>query len=691
MNARTLEIFIDNIQQNSGEFLNRKSKIKHRFSENLTAVDFLNPFIESLLGLENPNPIKERKIIPTENTNSESKILGNEQQEAKGKRLNINSENVVQFSQPTISHLKFSKIIEPRHTDKSLEPNSKDEILQNRLNSITILAYSSKAFSPEEEGAVHLKNEDRKNLLFSQTPSISEVSNFSPKSNRIFDESKTFETYHQYLPKDRVSDEDFAGNLEAKGIYDKEILDSSKETTGNGRKADGFIKPKEKVVDVVVKRLLKTSVSVGEIETNKKNPNECASSIPDKISGGQGLKNERKFEQVEREQVSQQNNKAINSNKLVLNELAKESSASKQELGYKNTKKVFPVLNNNFSSYGNHKLSLSEVAKQISQSSDNVFLRMFNSFNSKTETNSSFSDMLNTFVLNSPRDIDFSKPVVKIEKGKEINQNIPSVFQSIIDNETSESLEKSERPNQKLNLIDQNYLKNEQLNQDVDKNQINNFSDNQHKFEQRDKTEQKPVEKSTNYISNFDKTTEPEPSKVSTLNQLNSQVKFESELTKETLKPSANIHIARISELPQKISSFVESVNQFPARAEITLSPKSLGMVIVDITVVNNEVKVMFKTETKEAQQILESQIGTLKDKLASLGFDKQNFEFVNQSEGNLLSGFANYRNEGRNEEENLRRQFLRSFANLRTKNENYFENIWRENDFQHQSSERQW
>jgi flagellar hook-length control protein FliK len=143
--------------------------------------------------------------------------------------------------------------------------------------------------------------------------------------------------------------------------------------------------------------------------------------------------------------------------------------------------------------------------------------------------------------------------------------------------------------------------------------------------------------------------------------------------------------------LPQKISSFVESVNQFPARAEITLSPKSLGMVIVDITVVNNEVKVMFKTETKEAQQILESQIGTLKDKLASLGFDKQNFEFVNQSEGNLLSGFANYRNEGRNEEENLRRQFLRSFANLRTKNENYFENIWRENDFQHQSSERQW
>jgi flagellar hook-length control protein FliK len=234
--------------------------------------------------------------------------------------------------------------------------------------------------------------------------------------------------------------------------------------------------------------------------------------------------------------------------------------------------------------------------------------------------------MLNTFVLNSPRDIDFSKP-----------------------------------------------------------------SDNQHKFEQRDKTEQKPVEKSTNYISNFDKTTEPEPSKVSTLNQLNSQVKFESELTKETLKPSANIHIARISELPQKISSFVESINQFPARAEITLSPKSLGMVIVDITVVNNEVKVMFKTETKEAQQILESQIGTLKDKLASLGFDKQNFEFVNHSEGNLLSGFANYRNEGRNEEENLRRQFLRSFANLRTKNENYFENIWRENDFQHQSSERQW
>ena len=484
MNARTLENFIDNIQQNSGEFLNQKSKIKHRFSEDLTAVDFLNPFIESLLGLENPSHIKEGKITSSENTNSESEILRYEKQKTHG------------------------------------------------INQII-----------------------------------------------------------KYL-------EDF-----------------------------------------------------GE------------------------------------EQISKQ----INSNKLVLNELAKESSASKQELGYKNTKKVFPVLNNNFSSYGNHKFSLSEVAKQISQSSDNVFLKMFNSFNSKTETNSSFSDMLNTFVLNSPRDIDFSKPVVKIEKGKEINQNIPSVFQSIIDNETSESLEKSERPNQKLNLIDQNYLKNEQLNRDVDKSQINNFSDNQHKFEQRDKSEQKPVEKSTNYISNFDKTTEPEPSKVSTLNQLNSQVKFESELTKETLKPSANIHIARISELPQKISSFVESVNQFPARAEITLSPKSLGMVIVDITVVNNEVKVMFKTETKEAQQILESQIGTLKDKLASLGFDKQNFEFVNHSEGNLLSGFANYRNEGRNEEENLRRQFLRSFANLRTKNEKYFENIWRENDYQHQSSERQW
>ena len=553
MKARMLDSNIDNIQQNTGGFLTRKSKIRHSSTEVFTLLNFLNPFIESLLVLKSPN--QKENSISLESNQTDLKFFDEGQKNTFESKLKINVE-------------------------------SEGQILHS----------------------FHIMNQ------IGQMKKVSAAANES--------------------------------SVETDSIYDSKANKSIDITNGSSR------------------------------DTNRE------SSKVGLVANNQG------------EKVRQSKHSSVNSKNFILNELVSRAYIPYQKTNIKRTDKVFPILNNNLSSYDKHTQSLL-TATMILKQADSDTTTFFYPKGSENVSIGFYPNGFNPIILNKTEKLGVSELMPKRSQGLEMVGNLPnsvrqnSSIQLISIFKTIDLVEKQNILNQKNILNNQGLQNFEDTNLDREKFKINNISNEEYKFEQRDKSEQKAVEKSTNYNGNFSKVSDVEQNKVLSLHQSNRQVIIENEPTKEIIKPRENIILARISELPSKISSIVETVTQFPAKAEILLNPKTLGIVIVDITVVNNEVKVMFKTETKEAKQMIEGQIGLLKEKLASLGFEKQNFDFVYQSEDKPFSGFGSNRNESRTEEEILRRQFVRSFAIFNQKNETNFESIWRENDFQHQSSER--
>ena len=59
----------------------------------------------------------------------------------------------------------------------------------------------------------------------------------------------------------------------------------------------------------------------------------------------------------------------------------------------------------------------------------------------------------------------------------------------------------------------------------------------------------------------------------------------------------------------------------------MTLNPKALGKVFVEIKVIENVAKINFKTEAKEVMKALETQIDVLSTKLNEIGVSTESVE----------------------------------------------------------------
>ncbi|MCX7880831.1 MAG: flagellar hook-length control protein FliK, partial [Ignavibacteria bacterium] len=115
--------------------------------------------------------------------------------------------------------------------------------------------------------------------------------------------------------------------------------------------------------------------------------------------------------------------------------------------------------------------------------------------------------------------------------------------------------------------------------------------------------------------------------------------------------------------LPSKVVNLIQTAKEFPLRAEIHLSPKSLGSIFVEINIINEKLDIMFKAENKDTLQILESQVVLLREKLTSLGFEKQNFAFtLNNEKEPEFTGYSNSKHHS-HEERTLLKEFIRSFG----------------------------
>lgn len=124
--------------------------------------------------------------------------------------------------------------------------------------------------------------------------------------------------------------------------------------------------------------------------------------------------------------------------------------------------------------------------------------------------------------------------------------------------------------------------------------------------------------------------------------------------------------LSRYYEIPSKIASILNSRIELPARAEIHLQPRSLGMVVVIITARRNLVDITMRVKDQGTWKALETQIAPLREKLSQLGFEETNIDLqLSQWINSQMQNQA----ENKGEDYQLRRNFLRSFVQLR-KNE---------------------
>ncbi len=147
-----------------------------------------------------------------------------------------------------------------------------------------------------------------------------------------------------------------------------------------------------------------------------------------------------------------------------------------------------------------------------------------------------------------------------------------------------------------------------------------------------------------------------------------------SEPSKVDYQSHSRIFYSRLEEIPQNIASMLNSSIEFPARAEIVLNPKAFGMIIVEVNASKNKVEVMFNVQDKEILKMLESQTTVLREKLQNAGFDNQNIDLQYKSFDKEEATYQ-WKQEQKQSEQDLMRDFIRSFAYLKGNNEFDFEN----------------
>lgn len=125
-------------------------------------------------------------------------------------------------------------------------------------------------------------------------------------------------------------------------------------------------------------------------------------------------------------------------------------------------------------------------------------------------------------------------------------------------------------------------------------------------------------------------------------------------------------------------------VNNLPANsisnARISLSPPSLGKIIIAVRLINDNLSLNIKVENKDVLRIIENQIPYLRDKLQLAGIKVENFELNSNNDKPIDYQNNNYtKQHNNNQKDNLMREFIRTFRefnlNELDRNDTEFEN----------------
>lgn len=101
--------------------------------------------------------------------------------------------------------------------------------------------------------------------------------------------------------------------------------------------------------------------------------------------------------------------------------------------------------------------------------------------------------------------------------------------------------------------------------------------------------------------------------------------------------------------------------------ARIMLNPRSLGDITLRITMIGNNVKLYIKADKSEAAEHIDRQLPLLKERMVDSGLKVEQV-IIESSETDHLAN--NKEQNNRNEQEELRRQFVKSFGRIAAKEE---------------------
>ncbi|ROL57649.1 flagellar hook-length control protein FliK [Bacteroidetes/Chlorobi group bacterium Naka2016] len=223
-----------------------------------------------------------------------------------------------------------------------------------------------------------------------------------------------------------------------------------------------------------------------------------------------------------------------------------------------------------------------------------------------------------------------------------------------------------------------------QHNENLIKSKVDGSNISENKIQHNEKTKHSFVDNSTNKEEKETKLNIKNNHKEIYLGNINHQKSELSKIVEEFVTTNQKANPLRLSDLPSKVVSLVQNAKEFPIKAEISLQPKWLGTLVVEISVVNDKVEIMFKSENKETLHTLENKVSILKEKLNNNGFEKHSLVFNYQNEEKGASEWNFARGNNRQQDENLRREFLNSFTRLKTKNESFENYLWLSNGSQH-------
>ena len=113
--------------------------------------------------------------------------------------------------------------------------------------------------------------------------------------------------------------------------------------------------------------------------------------------------------------------------------------------------------------------------------------------------------------------------------------------------------------------------------------------------------------------------------------------------------PKSLTYISKLSELSNKISTIVnKSADGETSIARINLTPKTLGTLVVEISQSKDDLKIIINAESKDVANLIEQNIGGLKEKLINQGINSQNIEL----NINVQTQTATLMNKGENRED---------------------------------------
>lgn len=151
------------------------------------------------------------------------------------------------------------------------------------------------------------------------------------------------------------------------------------------------------------------------------------------------------------------------------------------------------------------------------------------------------------------------------------------------------------------------------------------------------------------------------------LNQLNT-AKFDQILnqTKDTGKVLSYSNI-KLEEFENVAKTMIKSaMPNGSAKAQLTLTPKSLGTVFVELAISDNVVTMNIKTETNEAAKALEKQIHALKDKFALQGLQADNITIKTNENTETDLTQNGFTKNNQSDEQKEKRNFVLQNTNLK-------------------------